>query len=469
MFGCASAATARASRSKRARSASGASSLTATSRSSVASRASQTEPIAPPPSGCSRWYRPAIVRPPMAQVAYGPVEPLLTIEEALAHVLARVRPLPSERVPLAAAAGRVLAEDGRAAVDLPPFPSSAMDGFAIRSDDVPGRLPVVFRVAAGRPAPRPLGPGEAMEISTGGVVPEGADAVVQVELVDVDGDSISTEQTIRRGQNVRARGGDARAGDVVVAAGTRLGPAQLGALAAAGAAEIAVARRPRVTVLTTGTELRSPGEPLAPGEIYESNGLTLETQLRSAGAEVERLAAVVDTDEAHREAIARGLDADVFVTTGGVSVGPHDLVRRIEHELGVEEVFWRIALRPGKPVAFGTRGETLVFGLPGNPVSSLVGFELFVRPAVNALQGLRDPAPRLLPGRLARDVRRSPARVQLVRASTEVRDDVVLLEPLTGQESHMIVRSAAADALVVVPTGDGSLPAGSPVRYLPLA
>src|SRR5215213_4415600 len=154
------------------------------------------------------------------------MEPLLTIDEALAQVLARVRALPSERVPLAAAAGRVLAEDGRAAVDLPPFPSSAMDGFAVRSADVPGRLPVVFRIAAGRPAPRALAEGEAMEISTGGVVPDGADAVVQIELVAAAGDSISTEATVPRGRNVRERGGDARAGDVVVLAGTRLGPAQ---------------------------------------------------------------------------------------------------------------------------------------------------------------------------------------------------------------------------------------------------
>ena len=343
-----------------------------------------------------------------------------------------------------------------------------MDGYAVRAADRPGRLPIVFRIAAGRPAPRPLAAGEAMEISTGGVVPEGADAVVPIEVVDAEADAISTEAVVEQGQNVRPRGGDARAGDVVVRAGTRLGPAQLGALAAAGVAEVAVARRPRATVLTTGTELRAPGEPLAPGEIYESNGLTLEAQLRSAGAVVERLAPAVDTEEAHREAIARGLDADVFVTTGGVSVGPHDLVRRIEQELGVEEVFWRIALRPGKPVAFGVRGETLVFGLPGNPVSSLVGFELFVRPAVNALQGLRDPEPRLLPGRLGRDVRRNAARVQLVRALTDVGGDEVLLEPLTGQDSHMIVRSAAADALVVVPLGEGSLPVGSPVRYLPL-
>ena len=271
-----------------------------------------------------------------------------------------------------------------------------------------------------------------------------------------------------RGDNVRGRGGDVRSGELVVRAGTRLGPAQLGALAAAGVATVPVARRPRVAVLTTGTELRAPGEALGPGEIYESNGTTLEAQLRASGAHVERLGPVDDTEDAHREAIGRGLEADVLITTGGVSVGPHDLVRRIEGELGVEEVFWRIALRPGKPVAFGVRGETLVFGLPGNPVSSLVGFELFVRPAIHALQGLADPGPRLLPGRLSEEVRQSDARAQLVRARIDAGGEEVLLVPLSGQDSHMIVRSAAADALVLVPVGDGSLPAGAAVRYLPL-
>ena len=183
------------------------------------------------------------------------------------------------------------------------------------------------------------------------------------------------------GASVRARGGDIRAGDSVVEAGTRLGPAQLGALAAAGVPDVVCAARPRAAVLTTGTELRSPGEPLGPGEVYEANGLILAAQLASAGALAERLAAVADDEGAHREALSRGLEADLLVTSGGVSVGPHDLVRRIEAELGVEEVFWRVAVKPGKPVAFGVRGSTLVFALPGNPVSSLVGFELFVRPA----------------------------------------------------------------------------------------
>jgi molybdopterin molybdotransferase len=396
------------------------------------------------------------------------VDDLLTIDEARSRVLERAQPLATERVPLAEGAGRVLASDARAIVDLPPFASSAMDGYAVRAADLPGTLPIVDRVAAGRPASRALAAGEAMEISTGGVVPEGADAVIPVEVVVVHDNSMETASDVAAGDNVRPRGGDVRSGDVVVPAGRRLGPAQLGALAAAGVAELEVGRRPRVAVLTTGTELKTPGEPLAAGEIYESNGTTLQAQLASAGAIVERLGPVVDSEEAHREAIARGLEADVFITTGGVSVGPHDLVRKIEGELGVEEVFWRIALRPGKPVAFGVRGSTLVFGLPGNPVSSLVGFELFVRPAVLALQGLEDPGPRWLPGRLAAEVRMNDRRAQLARARIDAGGDELLLHPLSGQDSHMIVRSAAADALVLVPIGEGALAAGTAVRYLPL-
>lgn len=393
---------------------------------------------------------------------------LLTIEEARERVLARVRVLPGERVALAEAAGRILAEDATAHVDLPPFASSAMDGYAVRAADLPGTLQIVGHSAAGRPAGATLGAGEAIEISTGAVVPEGADAVIPVEYVVLHGNSMETGSAVARNDNVRDRAGDVSAGEIVVARGTRLGPAQLGALAAAGVPDALVARRPVAAVLTTGTELKAPGEPLAPGEIYESNGTTLQAQLAAAGAVVERLGPVVDSEEAHREAIARGLGADVFVTTGGVSVGPHDLVRRIEAELGVEEVFWRIAMRPGKPVAFGVRGETLVFGLPGNPVSSLVGFELFVRPAILALQGLREPGPRLLPGTLAAPLRQSESRAQLARARIDASGDALLLVPLEGQDSHMIVRSAAADALVLVPPGTGELAAGARVRYLPL-
>jgi molybdopterin molybdotransferase len=309
-----------------------------------------------------------------------------------------------------------------------------------------------------------------MGIATGGVVPEGADAVIPLEYVVDNENTVEIGEAVAPGANVRPRAGDLRAGDEVVAAGTKLRAVQLGALAAAGVAEVVCGAVPRAAVLATGTELRRPGEPLRPGEVYEANGLILETQLRSAGAFVERLAAVADDEDAHRDALARGLEHDVLVTSGGVSVGPHDLVRAIEAELGVDEVFWRVAVKPGKPVSFGVRGRTLVFGLPGNPVSSLVGFELFVRPAVLALQGHADPLPPYEPGRLAAAAKRNAVRDQFVRARTRPGDDgAVELEPLAGQESHMIARAAGADALVFLPRGEGELAAGSPVRYLRLA
>jgi len=394
---------------------------------------------------------------------------LISLEEALARIFEQIRPLDAEPVPLTAAAGRVIADDARSLVDLPPFASSAMDGFAVRSSDTPGRLPVVARIAAGVPAPRALEPGEAMGIATGGVVPDGADAVIPIEYVVESDNGVEIEQTVSQGDNVRPRGSDVSAGDVVVSQGSRLGPAQVGALAAAGLVEVSAARRPRVVVLATGTELRRPGEPLGPGEVYEANGVLLATAFASAGADVETLPSVADDAASHRRALESGLEADVLVTSGGVSVGPHDLVRGLLAELGVEEVFWGLAVKPGKPLAFGVRGSTLVFGLPGNPVSSLVGAEVFVRPALLALQGATVPGPVYSAGSLASAIRRNKQRDQFVRARSVPSATGVVLEPIVGQESHMIARAATADALVHAPRGDGELAAGETVRYLPLA
>ena len=394
------------------------------------------------------------------------VAALLSVDEALTRVLARIRPLPAEKVPLEHASGRTLAEDALAVIDLPRFPSSAMDGFALRAADTPGALPVVARVAAGRPAPRPLRSGEAMGIATGGVVPDGADAVVPIEHVTERDGIVEIPEPAPPGANIRPLGADARSGEPVLTVGSLLTPSRIAALAAAGVAEPRCARLPRIAIVTTGTELRPPGEALADGEIYESNGIMLAALLERHGTVVGR-ETVSDDEASHRDALVRGLEADVLVTSGGVSVGPHDLVRGILAELGTEEIFWGVAMRPGKPISFATRGGTLVFGLPGNPVSSLVGALLFVLPALRALQGASDPAPRFERGTLGSAARRNPHRDDYQRARLELDGDRTLLLPIEGQESHMIVRAAAADALVHVPRGEGQLAAGSDVRYLP--
>ena len=393
---------------------------------------------------------------------------LLSVEEALARVLGRVSPLASEIVPLDEARGRFLAEPAVARVDLPPFRSSAMDGFALRSADVPGTLAVVGRVAAGRPASRELGSGEAMAIATGGVVPEYADAVVPIERVVVRDNRVEVPEAVGIGDNIRPPGGDVRSGAEALVAGTTLTPSRIAALAACGVSEVRCGVRPRVSIVTTGTELRAPGEDLAEGEIYESNGVMLAAALSVPGAVVERMGPVEDDEESHRAAIERGLAADVLVTSGGVSVGAYDLVRRVERALDIEEVFWGVAMRPGKPISFGVRGSTLVFGLPGNPVSALVGCLLFACPVVRALQGASDPGPQYLSGTLAVPVRRNSARSDYLRARVAWGSAGVELHPVFGQESHMIVRAAGADALVCVPRGEGELGVGAPVRYLSL-
>ena len=393
---------------------------------------------------------------------------LLTLEEAQELVLERVRPLDTEPVPIGAAIRRVTAQDVQARVDLPPFASSAMDGFAVRSADLPGTLRIVGEAAAGRPYEERLEPGCAVAISTGAVVPADADAVVPVERVVQSANTVEISEAARAGAHVRGRGGDVASGEVVMRAGTMLTPARLAAVAAAGVATVECRRRPRVGILATGSELVAPGEPLRAGQIYETNGLMLDASLSAAGADTVTEPSAADDETVLREALERGLACDVLVTSGGVSVGEHDLVRAVERELGVEEVFWRVSIKPGKPVSFGVRGDTLVFGLPGNPVSALVGCELFVKPALRGLQGVAEPLPRFETGRLTIGLRRNAERDEFVRARVRTDANEVVLEPIVGQESHMIVRSSAADALVHVPRGNGELAAGTAARWLRL-
>ena len=392
----------------------------------------------------------------------------IPIDQALELIAARIKPLDEESVSLDEADRRFLAQPVHAPIDLPRFDNSAMDGYAVRAADTPGRLSVVGESSAGAPFAGTVQSGQAVAISTGAVLPDGADAVAPIEDVGADGEQLEIPAAVAAGACVRYAAGDIRHGEELLAAGTRIGPAQIGALAAVGLSAVTCRRRPRVAVLATGTELRPPGTELQPGEIFDSNGPMLRAALRSSGALVERIAPAADTIDAHLTALSGALEHDVVISSGGVSVGAHDLVRDAARRLSVEEVFWRVAVRPGKPVSFGVRRDTLVFGLPGNPVSTLVCFELFVRPALLALQGARSASPELSRGTLATNVRRNPERDDFIRVRTRSVAGLPVLEPLRDQQSHQIAITAQGDALARIPAGSGELTPGAEVSFLPL-
>lgn len=387
---------------------------------------------------------------------------LLSIEAARAEVASRCAPLATEPVSIEDAAGRVLAADLVAAADVPDFDNSAMDGFAVRSDASSGQLWIVDESRAGRPASRTLAAGEAIRISTGAAMPAGADAVAPVEQAQESGDRVTLTTTVVPGQHVRRAGENLRAGSVVLSAGTILGAGALSVAVGAGAGSLSCARRPRVAILSTGDELRPPGSPLGPGEIHNSNAVMLAALAAQEGAEVVAAGAVGDTRAATEAALATALDgADVVVVSGGVSVGPHDHVKPALEALGVTERFWRVDLQPGKPTWFGTRGAQLVFGLPGNPVSSFVTCVLFARPALRALQGADPLAPRER-ATLGEDVPRR-GRTQALRVRLDARDGTLRATPTGSQGSHVTASLAAADALAFVEAGDGVAAAGTQV------
>jgi molybdopterin molybdotransferase len=395
--------------------------------------------------------------------------PLLSIAQARELVLAAVEPLASERVPVTDARDRVLAEDLEASGDVPPFPCSAMDGYAVLPGPAERRLSVVGESRAGTPALEPLGDGQAIRISTGGTIPAGATAVIPQENVDAGDGEIVTRAPVREGDNVRDRGEDMRAGTTVLRAGCVLGAAELGAAVAAGAGLLTVARRPLVRVLSTGDELKAPGEPLGPGEIHNSNGPMLVALAEHQGATCPPAARLPDDRSATEAGLASALEtADVVIVSGGVSVGPHDHVKPALATLGVEQVFWRVALQPGKPTWFGRRDGKLVFGLPGNPVSAVVTFALFVRPALAALQ--RRAPERLLESEavLATAIRRNPDRDQAVRVRLERQNGRLTAIPNGPQGSHIVTSLLGADALALILAGDGEIEAGATVTLEPL-
>ncbi len=398
---------------------------------------------------------------------------LISITDARQRVLDAATPLGTEQVEIDDALGRVLAQDVAAAGDVPPFPCSAMDGYAVIAGDAGRTLRIVGESRAGTPSSHEVAEGEAMRISTGAAIPPGATAVIPQENVELNGgNSIHTSAAARPGEHIRGAGEDMRARTVVLSAGTPLGPVALGAAVAAGVGSVIATRRPRVSVVCTGDELRAPGEPLRPGEIHNSNAPMLTGLAQRAGAVTTPASRLPDDRQATEDGIGRALaESDVVIISGGVSVGPHDHVKPALDALGVREVFWSVALQPGKPTWFGVppAGHPLVFGLPGNPVSAVVTFSLFVAPALAALQGAPNPEPPRPTAVLGVEVARNPRRDQMIRVRLTDEDDIVRAYPNGAQGSHILTSLLGADALALIPSGEGELPSGATVTLHALA
>ncbi len=397
---------------------------------------------------------------------------VLAVEEALAHVLSRVHRLHPERVDLLACPGRVLAEPIVAPFDIPPWPNSSMDGYALLSRDTlgasperPTELTVVGTVPAGSLAGQPLHSGEAFRIFTGAPLPDGADGVIPQEEVEPVGTRIRVRRPVRSGEFVRPLGEDIRAGETALEVGQAIGPAEVGLLATLGLSRALVFRRPRVAILSTGDEVVDLGGEIHPGKIPNSNTYALMAQVLEAGGEPINLGVAPDSLEAIEERLRWGLTADVMISSAGVSVGDYDLVREALRRLGAELHLWQVAMRPGKPITFGSLGERPIFGLPGNPVSAMVTFELFVRPALRKMGGhwaLHRP---LIKARALSAIQNPGHRRGYLRV-TVTADTGEYWARLTGNQGSAILRSmVAADGLAVVPP-DTTIPERGEVPVL---
>ncbi|GAC1567351.1 MAG: molybdopterin molybdotransferase MoeA [Ktedonobacteraceae bacterium] len=401
---------------------------------------------------------------------------MISVEEALARMLAEIMPLTVTRVPLPETLGLVLAEDIIAHEDMPPFANSAMDGFALLSEDSkprdgqPSRLHVTGTVAAGYVADRSVTGGTAMRIMTGAPLPPGADTVIQVELTrsdDPESDWVEILEPVEPGNNIRPAGEDMRRGQTVLARGTEIGPWETGILATLGWATVPVINRPHVAILGTGDEVIDVDEPLQPGKIRNSNSYLLEAAVRRAGAIAHRLGVARDTVESLREKFGQALQSDLIITSGGVSVGDFDLVKDIMTEQGAIN-FWRINMRPGKPVAFGHIGQTPLLGLPGNPVSAAVTFELFGRPVIRKMLGHTRLLHQQIEVTVEDGVSDVAMRRHYVRAHVEWRDGRFVARTTGNQGSNIMTSLLNANALVIVPEGGIKVHPGDTARAMML-
>lgn len=394
---------------------------------------------------------------------------MITVDEALDRIFALCPVLPAETVALRHAAGRVLAAPVAARLTQPPFASSAMDGYAIRdADHRPGAvLTVIGEAAAGRGFAGRIEDGQTARIFTGAPVPAGAERVVLQEDVRRAGDRITLGGALESGRHIRPSGQDFRAGDRI-AAPRRLRPADLGLIAAMNLAEVPVARRPVVALIATGDELVMPGEEPGPDQIVASNSFALAAMAEAEGAEVRMLPIARDREDSLRYVLSIARGADLIVTIGGASVGDHDIVGKVAGEMGLERAFWKIAMRPGKPLMAGAMAGSVMLGLPGNPVSSIVCAHLFMLPVIRAMQGLpAGPAPRRT-GLLAVGVEANGPREHYMRATVERDGGAVALRPFDRQDSALLSILSKADALLVRPANDPARAAGEAAEYIPI-
>jgi molybdopterin molybdotransferase len=397
---------------------------------------------------------------------------MLSVEDAQRRILAAARPTPGEQIGLAEAHGRVLCEDIAARRTQPPTAVSAMDGYAVRSEDVaavPASLRIVGYAPAGGAHDGTLGRGEAVRIFTGGPVPDGADAIVIQEDTESDGSTVTVKESAPKGHYIRPAGLDFRAGDVLLKKGRLLTARDIGLAAAMNHPWLMVHRRPRVTILATGDEVVMPGDPVGPNQIVSSNGLGLAAAVRAFGGEPILLGIAPDDRDALGRMAAGAAGSDLLLTTGGASVGDHDLVQSVLGKQGLEIDFWKIAMRPGKPLMFGHIGATMMLGLPGNPVSTLVCAMVFVQPVLRRMIGLGDGALPTVKARLAAPLPKNDRRQDYLRATAE-RDaqGALVVKSFEKQDSSMMAPLAKADCLILRPPHAAPSAAGETVDVLPM-
>lgn len=400
---------------------------------------------------------------------------LIRIEEAFEKIDAAVAALPATEMPLAQALNRVTAADLHAACDLPPFDQSAMDGYVLRAADVgalPTRLPLGATIAAGPHDSVPqLAPGQAARIYTGGLIPQGADAVVRQEWTAREGDAVLIQRATPVGQDIRRQGEELRRGTTLIESGRRLNAGHLAMLAMAGLASVSVRRAPRVRVLVSGDEVIDAGRALRPGEVYNANGPLIAAWLAQAGYSEVTVEPVADTEAAVRDALSRAFaQADLVLSTGGVSVGDKDLIAPEVEKLGAQRVLWKVAQKPGKPLYVATHGASLLMGLPGNPASVLVNLASFVRRALDRLEAAHAVGPAIHSGVLVTGIKPDAERESWVRVRIEIDPrGMTRVHPQPQQASHMLSNLASADALAWVPASASPVAAGSAVRWIALA